>query len=390
MWQSLRALPATVWLVGLISLFNDIAAEMIYPVLPLYVAAVLMAGPKALGWIEGVAEAVSSLLKLVSGALVDKWRRIKGWVVLGYGLSVLARPLYAITTTVAGVVFLRFVDRVGKGLRTSARDALVGLSIRPDQRALAYGLHRALDNLGAAIGPVIAAMLLLAGVPLTDIFWYAAVPGLLVLLLTMAIREPEGDWRQATLQVGIDWRWRSLPLVFRRYLLVVGIFTLGNASALFLLLRANELGIEGWRVALMWALASLMASVLSVPLTSWSDRLGRGWVIALAWVLFAGLLLAMGLSGGLSELGLWWGFAVYGLTMAMMEATEKALVADLVPAEQLGSAFGWFHLISGILLLPAAVGFGWLWESINALAAFGLSAALALTAAVLLKTWVRV
>lgn len=390
MWRSLLSLPSTIWLISLISLFNDIAAEMIYPILPLYVASVLMAGPKALGWIEGIAEAISSLLKLVSGALVDKWRKVKLFMVIGYALSVIVRPLYALTTSISAVVFLRFMDRVGKGLRTSARDTLVGVSILPEQRATAYGLHRAMDNMGAAIGPLIAAILLLNDVPLTNIFWYAAVPGAIVLLLTLMVNEPQNTWANTAVTSNIDWHWQNLPLSFRRYLIVVGIFTLGNASALFLLFRANELGIVAWQVALMWGLASLTASLLSIPFTIWSNHWGRGWVIAFAWLLFALLLLAMGLSDGLKETDLWFAFAAYGLTMAMMEATEKTLVVDLVPAEQLGSAFGWFHLISGILLLPAAVGFGWLWESVSAQAAFWLSASLALSAAVLLKTWVRV
>ena len=190
MRRALASLPKTVWLLGAISLVNDAASDMIYPLVPLYVASVLMAGPKALGLIEGVAEAASSLLKLFSGALADRMRRIKPFVVVGYGLAGIARPLIGIATSWFGVLVFRFVDRVGKGLRSAPRDAMLAASVAPAQRGLAYGLHRGMDNAGAVIGPLIAAALLAAGFSLRQVFLLAFVPAVLVLFMALRLREP--------------------------------------------------------------------------------------------------------------------------------------------------------------------------------------------------------
>jgi sugar phosphate permease len=186
----LRSLPRAVWLLGLISLVNDSASEMIYPLVPLYLASVLMAGPRALGLIEGVAEAVSSLLKLFAGVLADRSQHVKRWVLAGYGVAGIARPLIGITTSWLGVLACRLADRVGKGLRTAPRDAMLSLSVDVSRRGLAFGLHRAMDNFGAVIGPLVASALLALGLSLRQIFLCAIVPALVVIALTLAIKEP--------------------------------------------------------------------------------------------------------------------------------------------------------------------------------------------------------
>ena len=385
MFRAILSLPRSVWLIGLISLINDSASEMIYPLIPLYLASVLMAGPKALGIVEGIAEATASLLKLFSGAIVDRTRRTKPWIVFGYGLAGLARPFIALVTSWPGLLVIRFADRVGKGLRSSPRDALLAASIAPEQRGLAFGFHRAMDNAGAVIGPLLAAALLAAQVPLRDIFLWAIVPAVLCLLLAAALHEPASA--NPPPAKPFDWRLHDMPATFKRYLVVVALFSLGNSSNLFLLLRARELGVSEAEVPLLWAAVSLVAALFSTPLAALSDRLGRRSLLVggyLAYGIFYWLL------GGLASNGplLFLLFGFYGLFMAATEGVEKALVADLAPDGKNGTAYGWFNLTTGAMLLPASLIFGELWQGIAAWVAFGFSGSCAIAAALLLRFWV--
>ena len=384
MIRAIRALPRTVWLLGLISLFNDAASDMIYPLVPIYLASVLMAGPKALGLIEGIAEAVSSVLKLFAGVLADRSGKVRALVIAGYAIAGFARPLIGLTTSWPGVLACRFADRVGKGLRSAPRDALISLSVEPGQRGLAFGFHRAMDNFGAVIGPLAAAALLAAGVELRHVFLLAVVPAVIVIALALTVREPEHP--VVLSKAPVRWTFAGLPTSFRRYLCVLALFTLGNSSNMFLLLRANELGASAIRVTLMWALFSFVASMLSTPLSALSDRFGRARMLGLAWVAYAIAYLLMGLLPG-ADWALWVAFAGYGVVTAALEGTEKALVADLIPRERSGTAFGWYNLVSGLLLLPASLIFGWLWQTLSPFAAFAFGASCAFSAALLLCFW---
>lgn len=385
MIRGVLALPRTIWLLGAISLVNDAASDMIYPLVPLYLASVLMAGPKALGIIEGVAEAVSSVIKLFVGVIADRTGRTRIWVIWGYGIAGFARPLIGLTTSWLGVLACRFADRIGKGLRSAPRDAVISLSVRPDQRGLAFGFHRGMDNLGAVVGPLMAAALLAAGVGLRNVFLLAAVPAVVVLVLAFAVREPQAPPQHASQP--FRWTFAGLPRPFRRYLWALAVFTLGNSSNMFLLLRANELGASATRTTLMWAMFSGIAAVLSTPLSALSDRFGRARMLCLGWLAYAGAYLAIGLLPR-ADWALWVAFAGYGVITAALEGTEKALVADLVPRERSGTAFGWYNLVSGILLLPASLIFGWLWSAFSPLTAFAFGSGCALLAALLLRGWV--
>ncbi|HPE74334.1 MAG TPA: MFS transporter, partial [Candidatus Competibacter sp.] len=382
--KSLFDLPRAVWLLGLVSFCNDAASELVYPLVPLYLASVLLAGPRALGLIEGIAEATGSLLKLFAGVLADRTRSTKPWVVGGYGLAALARPLLAFANSWSSVLTLRFADRVGKGLRTSPRDALLALSIDERRRGLAFGLHRTMDNLGAVVGPLLAAGLLAAQMPLREVFLWAALGGAAAVALALAVREPAQE--TAPVVIPFSWTLRGLPGPFRRYLVVLGLFTLGNSSNMFLLLRARELGFPEYQVPLLWALVALTAAVFSTPLSALSDRLGRPRLIVGGWLIYAGFYLLLGFNGHPALL--WPLFGLYGLFMAATEGAEKALVADLAPRAMLGTAYGWFNMIAGIMLLPASVLFGWLWQQAGAPVAFGFGAGCALAAALLLRGWV--
>jgi MFS family permease len=385
MFKKLLTLPRTVWLLGLVSLFNDSTSELVYPLVPLFLASVLMAGPRALGLIEGVAEATASLLKLFSGVLMDHRGHAKGWVAGGYGLAALSRPLFYLASSWPMVLVLRFADRAGKGLRTSPRDAILAGAVDKDSRGLAFGLHRAMDNAGAVIGPLLAAWLLARGVPLKDVFLWAVVPGMITIALALSVKEPSVI--PAANRQPFSWKMAGFPPIYKRYLLVLALFTLGNSSNMFLLLRAKELGLPDYQVPLLWALVSGVAMVFSVPLSALSDRLGRVRLILAGWVVYGLFYLLLGINGFHAML-LWPLFAFYGLFLAATEGAEKALVADLAPSDQLGTAYGWFNLIAGIMLLPASILFGWLWQDISPLTAFGFSAACALLAALLLKFWV--
>ena len=385
MIAAIRGLPRTVWLLGVISLVNDTASDMIYPLVPLYLTSVLMAGPKALGLIEGIAEAVSSLLKLFAGVLADRSRHVKIWVLGGYTIAGFARPLLGLTSSWLGVLVCRFSDRVGKGLRSAPRDAMLSLSVDASQRGLAFGLHRAMDNLGAVFGPLIAAALLALGMPIRHVFLWAIVPALVVIGLALWIKEPAREPVAKPIQ--FSWTLRGFPPQFRRYIVVLALFTLGNSSNMFLLLRARDLGLPQTEVPILWALVSLVAAVFSTPLSALSDRLGRTRLIVVGWCVYAAFYLVLGLQHDNTWL-LWPMFAGYGLFLAATEGAEKALVADLVPQAVMGTAFGWYNLVIGLFLLPASLVFGWIWSSFAPQAAFAFGAGCALVAALLLHFWV--
>ncbi|MFN4343016.1 MAG: MFS transporter [Azonexus sp.] len=384
MLKTLRQLPRTVWLIGLISLVNDSSSEMLYPLIPLYLSSVLMAGPRALGIIEGIAEATASLLKLFSGVVIDRTRYAKPWVVVGYSLAAFGRPLIAFVTSWHGLLLIRFADRIGKGLRTSPRDALLAGSVAAEQRGVAFGLHRAMDNAGAVVGPLIASALLASGMSLHDIFLWSVVPAVLCVSLALSLREPRDSRPLSTRP--FQWNLRDMPRAFKRYLVVIAIFTLGNSSNMFLLLRAKELGVPEASVPLLWAAVSLVAMLFSTPLSGLSDKVGRVPLLLGGYVAYGLFYAGLGLMTH-DGVFLFVLFGFYGLFMAATEGVEKALVADIAPPALRGTAFGWFNLTAGIFLLPASVIFGWLYQAFSPLVAFGFSAVCSLAAAALLGGW---
>lgn len=385
MLSGLRGLPASVWMLGAISFLNDAASDLVYPLVPLFVATVLGAGPRALGLIEGLANATAAVLKLVSGALYDRFPRAKGWLVAGYGLPAVARPLIALATSTTTLGLLRVMDRIGKGLRAAPRDALLARSVAPERRGLAFGVHRSMDHAGAVVGPLAAAVLLGAGVGLREIFLWTMIPGALCVALAIAVREPPGTLPPPP---RIDWKLGTLPPRYRAYLAIVALFTLSQASNMFLLLRATQLGVPNAAIPLLWALQSGIAMLATAPLSSLSDRFPRMRLIAGGWLLYAAVFGVLGAAVD-SLFGIAALLALYGLVLAATEGVEKALVADLVPDERLGTAFGWFHLVGGLMLVPASVGFGWLWHAAGAPVAFGASGAVAALAALLLLRLAR-
>lgn len=385
----LRGLGANVVTLGAVSLLTDVASEMIYPLLPLFLTTVLMAGPATLGAIEGVAESTAALVKLAAGLRSDRVKRRKPLIVFGYGLAALARPLVAIASTPGYVLLIRFTDRVGKGLRGAPRDALIADSTAPDQRGRAFGLQRSMDHTGALLGPLLATALLAgAHLPLRTVFLLAAIPGLAgAALVVWKVREagpvPAADAAPKAPARTLDAIPRG-PL--RRYLLILLLFTLGNSSDAFLLLRASDLGVRAAHLPLLWAWFHLVKAGSTLPLGALSDRMDRRRLIIAGWAVYA--LVYLGFAHASQAWHAWALFAAYGLFYGLTEGVEKALLADLAPAHARAGAFGWHAFALGAGALPASVIFGALWQGAGPLWAFGLGAALAGASALLL--WIAV
>jgi len=373
------------WL-SLISFLNDLASEMVYPLLPLFMAS-LGAGTAVLGAVEGAAESASSLLKLVGGRLSDRFRRQKPLVVVGYTVAALARPLISIATSPLHVLAVRLTDRLGKGLRTAPRDALLAASVPQERHGAAFGLHRAADHAGAVAGPLVASALLLAlEGNLRLVFALAVVPGVVTAAVALGrVREvplPPPATASAAAPAG-DGHSRALG----PFLGVVVLFTLGNASDAFLLLHARNLGVPMAVVPVLWSLLHVSKSVFSVLGGRLSDRHGARSTIMAGWGVYA--LVYAAFAAATAAWQVWLLFAVYGIYFGLTEAPEKALVARLSGTGRRGGAFGMYHAAVGLAALPASIGFGLIWQAAGTAAAFGVSAALALLSAVALPVALR-
>lgn len=368
---------------GLTSLFTDVSSEMLVPVLPLFVTGVLHASVASLGVIEGVAESTASILRIGSGWLSDRIGHRKPFLVFGYGLSTLAKAAMAFAASWPTLLGMRFADRVGKGLRNPPRDALLADSVPPEARGRAFGLHRALDTLGAAIGPLVA-FALLAKFPgdFRRIFLLSAIPALLsIVVLVVFVRAPRHvpDPAPAATRA-------AAPLggPFRRFLVADGVFQLGNSSNAFILLRAAQVGFTAGQVVLVYFAYNIFYAVLSYPLGGLSDRVGRRPLLLAAYVLYAGVYALLAL--GASRLGVAAAFLGLGLHSALLEGQQRSLIADLVRPERRGTAYGLYHTVVGVALLPASILAGVLWQRVGPSATFALGTGCALAAAVLFVT----
>ena len=367
---------------GLVSLLTDVSAEMIYPLLPLFLTSVLGAGPTFVGLVEGIAESAASLTKLFSGWLSDRLGRRKGLVVVGYTLSTLTRPLVAFALIPWHVLMVRFADRLGKGLRTSPRDALIAGSTDLAIRGRAYGFHRSMDHLGAVAGPALAYVLLLlmGGGQLRTIFLLAAIPGILsVLILILKVSDIQVNPTAAPKATSGTGR---MNRQLTRFLFVVTLFTLGNSSDAFLLLRAQEVGIAVAHLPLLWMYFHVVKAATGMPGGMLSDLRGRRGAIIAGWLVYAVAYLGFGAASQPWHIWVLLGF--YGLYFGLTEGGERALIADLVPPDRQASAFGLFHSCIGIAALPSSLLMGYLYQSFGAGPAFTVGAALAGLSALLL------
>jgi MFS family permease len=379
-----RRLPRTVIALGVVSLLTDMSSEMIYPLLPVFVAATLGGGAVSIGLIEGIAEATASLVKLGSGVLSDRMQRRKWLLVVGYGLAGSVRPLIGLARVWPVVLFIRFADRVGKGLRGPPRDAIIADAVDPGSRGRAFGLHRSMDHAGAVVGPLVAFALLGIGFDSRHIFFAAAVPAAAVLIvLVFFVREPAR-------QLGPRESRAPLRLVdlgglgadFRRLLVALVTFALASSTDAFLLYRMSQTGIGTGGLALVWSLHHVVKVAAAYLGGTASDRWGnRRALLTASWLGYAAIYaLFAAVSSPAALVAV---FLVYGLFIAAPEAVEKAWVTDLVPAERRGAAFGWMQAGVGVAALPASLLFGIVWSAVGPAAAFLSGSGLAILAALL-------
>jgi len=398
--KPVKPLPRNVKALSAVSLLTDASSEMILPLLPLFLTTVLGASATMLGAIEGLAETVASLLKLASGWWSDRVRRRKPLVLAGYGIASVVRPLMAFATHPWHVLTVRVADRIGKGIRSSPRDALIADATPAADRGRAYGFHRAADNFGAVLGPVIAWLMLEPGkMELRSVFLWASLPALLsVIVLFVFVRDaagastlPPGGGSSAEAADGAALRTAAgsaarpgaeadapaapLGAAFWRYLAVVGVFTLGCSTDAFLLLRASQIGVAAALIPILWAMHNLVRALSSTPGGHLSDHVGRRPPIIAGWAVYAAVYLCFAFAS--EAWHAWVLLAAYGLYFGLAEGAEKALVADLVPAARRGAAFGWFNFVVGVSALPASLLFGFVWDRVGPLAAFSMGASLA-------------
>ena len=391
-----QRIPRNVKALGAVSLLTDASSEMVYPVLPLFLANVLGAPVAAIGLIESIAEATASFLKVFSGWLSDRVGRRRPLIALGYTISNATKPLLALTASWSAVLLLRFSDRFGKGVRTAPRDALIADSGTAARRGRDFGFHRALDTLGAAVGPLTAwAILSLVPDGYRTVFWVSAVPGTLAIVVVFAaVREVRA---RPAVAAGVDAspagagqarpklpsiRLRHLGRPFALFTAASAVFALGNSSDALLILRAQDVGTAPSLIPLMYFLFNVVGAALAAPLGSLSDRVGRKAVLAAGFggyaLVYAGFALAH------APLAAWSLFALYGVPYAMTEGLARAYVCDLVPAEVRATAVGGYTFVLGLAALPSSALAGLLWDTVGHAAPFALSAALMAAAAALL------
>lgn len=376
-------LPRNVKLLGWASFLNDVASEMVYPLLPQFLIQVLGGNKLTLGLIEGAADTASSLLKLASGGWSDRAGSRKGFVVFGYALASAVRPLLALIAAPWQLFAIRIGDRVGKGLRTSPRDAMIADSAAPGLRGRAFGFHRAMDHLGAALGPVLAAVFLWCWPgQLRWLFLLTLAPGVVIVpLLLFGLRETAVGERAA-----VRPRWSLAPFDrrFRLYLAAVLVFSLGNSSDAFLLVRAGELGVATPLLPLLWCAFHIVKSAGNLVAGRSVNRLGPQAMIVAGWCLYALVYVLFALATAAWQA--WALFLGYAFFYAVTEPAEKTLVANLVGDEHRGLAYGWFNFAIGLATLPSSLLFGALYQRFGAFGAFGCGAALALAATAILLT----
>jgi MFS family permease len=379
--------PRAVWLLGCVSLATDAATEAIYPLLPFFLTRVLGAGAISLGIVEGAAEAVNSVLKIASGGIADRSPSKRPLVLFGYGVSSIARPFIAITTTWTQVAAVRVLDRVGKGVRGAPRDAMLATWTTPTTRGKVYGFHRAMDHLGAVVGPTLASVFLFFyPEQYRTLFALTIVPGAIAVALIFLVPEQtvrrEADPSYVASGLSRTVENDRLPREFTAFMLVLMLFTLGNSTDAFLLLKLTDVAGSARWIPLMWAALHVVKATISIVGGSWSDRVGRRAVIGIGWIVYAAVYAGFAASDTPPALLAW--FLLYGFYFGFAEGTEKALVADLAPAERHGFAFGIYNAVQGLGALAASVMFGLIWKMYSAAAAFGLGAALAIAATALL------
>ncbi|HKY35970.1 MAG TPA: MFS transporter [Polyangiaceae bacterium] len=374
---------------GLASFLTDFGAELIFPLIPVFLA-LLGGAPTYLGLVEGLANATASVLKLATGQLSDRFPAKKPLVLFGYGLATLSRPLVALATAPWHVLLVRVVDRIGKGVRTAPRDALLAAAVDPSQSGRAFGFHHAMDHAGAVAGPLVAAGLLALGCEMRTIFGLALVPGLLSMLAVVRLREQPMPVSSRALRSSESQRLDAparLPGRLRSYFAILALFSLSNSSDAFLLLRATELGLSAASIPLVWAFFHVVKATSSYLGGGLADRVPRAQLIVCGWAVYALSYLGFGLAS--TAWHIWALFALYGTYYGLTEPAEKAMIRDLAPSSLRGRAYGQYHFTLGMTAIPAGLLTGWFWQTYSPFVALTLGAVASLLAAAALLAWTR-
>ncbi len=383
-------LHPNIFFLGLVSLLTDVSSEMIFTLVPLFVKNVLGGGGIIVGLIGGLSESFDAVFRIFSGRISDRFRKRKALAVIGYGFSTIVKPFMLLATAWGGVLGVRFGDRIGKGIRSSPRDALIADSVTAETRGKGFGIHRAMDTAGAVLGLAAAAVIVYflqgSGFDLTNdtyrwLVIIGIIPAVLAVIILVGLVHEKRLSSAATPKAA-----EAKPLAnqqafsgqFKLFLLIMGIFTLGNSSDFFIVLRAQDLDVNVLNITLMLVVFNITYAIISTPAGILSDKLGRRKVIVIGWTVYA--LVYLGFALATSVWSIWVLFAAYGIYYGIVEGVAKAFVADLVPAERRGTAYGYYQGVVGLMLLPASVIAGVLWDKVNTAAPFYFGAGLAFIA----------
>ena len=382
-----QGITRNIFILGFVSLFTDLSSQMVFPLIPLFLTSVLHAGACAVGVVEGAAEATASLLKVVSGYWSDKIRRRKPFVLFGYSLSAVTKPLFTFAASWPFVLSVRVVERIGKGLRTAPRDAIVAESCEESVRGKAYGFHRAMDGIGSTLGAVLA-FFLLPVLGYRKIFALAVVPGIIAAFVILFVKEkrPTERERAKAKETTVKLSLKALPANLRLFIVSASVFALGHFGYAFLLLRAKSIRLADDTAILLYILFYVVYAVFAMPAGILSDKIGRKAVLGTGYLLFA--ITCVGLMFSSSAYSLVLFFAIYGIFYAMIDGAQRAFVVDLAPKHLKATALGTFHTAIGLVALPSGCIAGLLWDKIRPEATFAYGFGLA-AISVVLFTFVR-
>ena len=358
-----EGITRNVFILGLVSLFTDVSSQMVFPLIPLFLITVLGTGAYAVGIVEGAAETTASLLKVVSGYWSDKIKRRKPFVLFGYSLSAITKPLFAFATIWSFVLFVRVIERIGKGLRTAPRDAIVAESSDESVRGKAYGFHRAMDGIGSVSGAALA-FLLLPILGYRNIFLFAFIPGIIAVFVILFIKEKKTPAKEeGTKEISIKLSLKELPMNLKLFIVVSSIFALGHFGYAFLLLRAVDIGLADYMAILLYVLFYVVYTVCAIPSGILSDRIGRKPVLRAGYLIFGITSLGLIFTSNIYSILLL--FVIYGIFYAMIDGAQRAFVVDLAPKHLKATALGTFHTAIGLVALPGGYIAGLLWDKIS-------------------------